>query len=191
MATVTPSKQARWAVWAAYGASGWAFVFAAVSFYWALGGMLGVDTVSPQIAQFARAHVAWVIAVLWITAIIKVLSGFVALALVQPWGRSIPHWILLLLSWGAGTLLALHGSLYLVEGVLALSGAISYSTPETVLRWYTFLWGPWWLIGGILFLVAAWFYFRRSPKRRASLVFSSLGVLGALVLFILSGGTIG
>ena len=191
MTTAAPNNPSRWAVWAAYGACGWAFLFAALSFYWALGGTAGADTVSPEIVQLARAHVPWVIAVLWITAIIKVGSGFVALALIQPWGRIVPRWALLILAWGAGTLLFVHGGLFFAVGVLALSGAIRVSTPETLLHWYTFLWGPWWLIGGTLFLIAAWIYSRRSPHCRASLVFSALGVFGALVLLVLSGGTIG
>jgi hypothetical protein len=62
---------------------------------------------------------------------------------------------------------------------------------RTVLHWYTFLWGPWWLMGGILFLIAALIYARRSPYWRVSLVFGALGVFGALVLLVLSGGTIG
>src|SRR5215469_4698953 len=188
MTTANPS---RWAVWVSYGACGWAFLFAALSFYWALGGTAGADTISPAIVQLARTHVPWIFAALWITAIIKVFSGFVALALVRPWGSRVPRWVLLILAWGAGTLLFVHGGLYFVVGVLALSGAISVRTPETVLHWYTFLWGPWWLLGGILFLIAAWIYVRRSPHWRASLMFSVLGVLGALVLLVLSGGTIG
>ena len=191
MTTATPSKLSHWAVRVAYGACGWAFLFAALSFYWALGGTAGADTVSPEIVQLARAHVPWVMAVLWITAILKVVSGFVALALIQPWGRMVPRWALLILGWGTGTLLFVHGGLYFAVGVLALSGAISVSTPETLLHWYTFLWGPWWLIGGILFLIAAWIYFRRSPHWRVSLAFSALGVFGALVLLVLSDGTIG
>lgn len=191
MTTSASSNPSRWAVWITYGACSWALSFAALSFYWALGGTVGTDTVSPAIAQLARAHVPWFTAVLWITAIVKVLSGFVALALVQSWGRIIPRWVLLILAWGAGTLLFLHGGLFFAVGVLALSGVIRVGTPATVLHWYTFLWGPWWLIGGLLFLGAAWSYFRGSPYRRVSLVFSVLGVLGALVLLVLSGGTIG
>jgi len=191
MTTATPNNPARWAVWVAYGACGWAFLFAALSFYWALGGTVGADTISPEIVQLARAHVPWVVAVLWIAAIIKVFSGLIAVALIRPWGRRIPRWVLLILVWGAGTLLFVHGGLYFVVGLLAWSGAISVRTPETVLHWYTFLWGPWWLMGGILFLIAAWIYVRRSPYWRVDLVFGALGVLGALVLLVLSGGTIG
>ena len=187
----TPGNSSRWAVGVAYAACGWACLFAALSFYWALGGTAGAETISPAIAQLARARVPWFLAVLWIAAFLKVFSGLVALALIQPWGSRVPRWILPLLVWGAGTLFFVHGGLYFVVGVLALSGAISYHTPATVLRWYTFLWGPLWLLGGLLFLLAAWSYVRRSPRWRAGLVFSALGVLGALVLLVLSGGTIG
>ena len=34
---------------AAYGASLWAFVFAAMSFYWAAGGTVGVETIGPAV----------------------------------------------------------------------------------------------------------------------------------------------
>jgi Protein of unknown function (DUF3995) len=191
LAPVAPSSPSRWAVGVTYAAAGWAFLFAALSFYWALGGTAGSETISPAIAQLTRARVPWFMAVLWITAILKVFSGFVALALVQPWGRKVPRWILLLLAWGAGTLLFGHGGLIFAVGVLALSGAISLSIPAPLLHWYTFLWGPWWLLGGLLFLLAAWSYVRRSPQGRADLVFSALGVFGALVLLVLSNGTIG
>jgi hypothetical protein len=47
--TAAPSKPPNWALWVAYTACGWSFLFAVLSFYWALGGMAGVDTLSPQI----------------------------------------------------------------------------------------------------------------------------------------------
>jgi hypothetical protein len=191
MTPAAPSSPSRWAVGVTYAAGGWAFLFAALSFYWALGGTAGTEAISPAIVQLARAHDPWVMAALWISAILKVFSGFVALALIQPWGSRVPRWILLLLAWGAGTLLFGHGGLFLAVGVLALSGAISLSIPAPLLHWYTFLWGPWWLLGGLLFLLAAWSSVRRSPQGRVDLVFSALGVVGALVLLVLSNGTIG
>jgi hypothetical protein len=191
LTSAVSNQLSRWAVGVTYAACGWAFLFAALSFYWALGGTVGAETVSPAIAQLARAHVPWVIAALWISALLKVVSGLVALALVQPWGSRVPRWILLLLAWGAGTLLFGHGGLFFAVGVLALSGTIHVSTPAAVLHWYTFLWGPWWLLGGLLFLLAAWSSVRRSPRGRVDLVFSALGVVGALVLLVLSNGTIG
>src|ERR1700743_1686026 len=104
--TITdPAKLPPWVLGVAYAACGWSFLFALLSFYWALGGMAGVETISPQIIQLALAHDPLIIAALWATAIVKVISGIVVLALVQPWGRKVPRWLLLLLAWGAGTLL--------------------------------------------------------------------------------------
>lgn len=37
----------RTATWAGYAASVWAFVFAAISFYWAVGGTAGGSTIGP------------------------------------------------------------------------------------------------------------------------------------------------
>jgi hypothetical protein len=191
MATAVANRLPRWASGVAYAACGWAFVFAALSCYWALGGTAGAETVSPAIVQLARAHDPWVEGALWLSALMKVISGIVVLALIQPWGGIVPRWLLLILAWGAGTLLFVHGGLFFVVGVLALNGAIRVGTPLLVLRWYTFLWGPWWLMGGMLFLLAAWIGLRRSPNWRAGLGFSALGICAALVLLILSGGTIG
>jgi len=191
MATVVSNRLPRWARGVAYAACAWSFVFAALSCYWALGGTVGSETVSLAIVQLARAHDPWVYAALWLSALLKIISGVVVLALVQPWGSRIPRWLLLMLAWGAGTLLFVHGGLFFVVGVLALSGTIRVGTPLLMLRWYTFLWGPWWLLGSILFLLAAWIGLRRSPNGRAGLVFSTLGVVGAFVLLLLSSGTIG
>ena len=186
-----PRQPSRLAVWTAYAAAGWAGLFAVLSVYWALGGTAGAETVSPAIVRLARAHDPLTLAALWIAALIKVASAVIALALVQRWGRRIPPALLLLLAWGAGTLLAVHGALYLLVGMLAASGAIHVGTPPAVLRWYTVLWGPWWLLGGLLFLSAGVSYLRRAPDRRRSLAFGALGALGALILLALSGGTIG
>jgi hypothetical protein len=191
IATAAPNRLPRWASGVAYAVCGWAFAFAALSCYWALGGTVGTQTISPAIVALARAHDPLVYAALWLGALVKVISGVVVLALIQPWGRVIPRWLLLMLAWGAGTLLFVHGGLFFVVGVLALSGTIRVGTPLLVLRWYTFLWGPWWLLGGMLFLLVAWIGLRRSPNGRAGLTFSALGVCAALVLLLLSGGTIG
>jgi len=191
IATAAPNRLPRWASGVAYAVCGWAFAFAALSCYWALGGTVGTQTISPAIVALARAHDPLVYAALWLGALVKVISGVFVLALIQPWGRVIPRWLLLMLAWGAGTLLFVHGGLFFVVGVLALSGTIRVGTPLLVLRWYTFLWGPWWLAGGILFLLVAWIVLRRSSNGRAGLAFSALGVGAALVLLLLSGGTIG
>jgi hypothetical protein len=169
---------------AAYAACAWAFVFAVPSFYWAAGGTASLEsTVSPDLVRFAHERVPWFVAVLWITGAMKVFAGLLALALVRGWGRFFPNWMLLTLAWGAGTLLAWHGGLFVGAGSLMLGGFMpSPPSPRLseVVRWYTFLWGPWFLLGGMLFVAAGWSYLRGLPDRRTGLVWSMLGVLGGL-----------
>ena len=84
--------------WAAYAACGWAFLFAAPSFYWAAGGTVGIGTLDPGITAMSRDP--WFVALVWATGVAKVLAGLLALALVRTWGQRIPRWILLAGAWG-------------------------------------------------------------------------------------------
>ena len=160
--------QSRSTAWAGYAACTWAFVFAAVSFYWAAGGTAGADTIGDTITKPALARDPTFVAILWATGALKVLAGLLALALVRPWGRLTPRWMLLTAAWGTGALLVLYGGANLaVRGLMAVG---LLSTPEsmhsTAAQWHLLLWDPWWLFGGILFVAAAWYYTRRSRDWR-------------------------
>ena len=148
--------------WAAYGAATWAFAFAAISAYWALGGTAGVGTIAADIAQIPLAGDP---TVLWMTAGLKVLAGILALALIQPWGRMFPRWLLLIPASTAGLLLTLYGVANVIDHGRMVAGF--RSTPEALgeraARWHLLLWDPVWLLGGVLFLLAAWHY-QRSPR---------------------------
>lgn len=154
--------------WAGYGACVWTVVFAAMSFYWAIGGTTGLDTLSPTIQKLAVARDSQFIAITWITGVLKLCGGVFALALVQPWGRKFPRWLLLIATWGAAVVLLVHGGDFMVRGVLWGTGLISVpeTVDSTVILGYTFLWGPWWLGGGSLFGVAAWNYTQRGYDQR-------------------------
>lgn len=151
--------------WAGYMACAWMFVFAAMSFYWALGGTTGLNTVS--LGQ-ELAGKSWFIMVLWLTGFLKVIGGLLALALVRSWERWIPRWLLLIAAWGVGAVLLLHGGDFIVQGALTETGIISFSGPATwtSAHWQTFVWGPWWLLGGLVFCLAAWNYQLRSRDRQ-------------------------
>jgi len=176
-------------VWAAYTAAGWAFVFAVRGVYWALGGTVGLGTLSQGIQQAAADRDPWLFAGLWVSVALEVVAGVLALALVRPRGRTVPRrlpfvggkrvpaWGLLVPAWGAGALLAGHGALFVSVGVLAASGALE---PTSEVRWYALFWGPWFMIGGGLFMAAGWSYLRRSGDRRTGAAASALGALGGL-----------
>ncbi|RKN81955.1 DUF3995 domain-containing protein [Paenibacillus ginsengarvi] len=149
--------------YAAYFACVWSFTFAAKSFYWAAGGTAGTATIGDTITELSQS--AWFSLVLWGTGISKALVGLLALALVQPWGSKVPRWMLLVAAWGTGILFTLYAGANLVVRGLMKAGIMS--TPESMhseaARWHLLLWDPWWLLGGFLFIRAAW-TFTQSAK---------------------------
>lgn len=111
-------------------------------------------------------NLAWMLA----CSILCAFGAVIALALIQPWGRIIPRWQLLLLAWLGGGILIMHELLGALMQGLAVSGVISWrqehiligapvtQASETVQQVLSknLLWGTWFLLGGILFCVLAW-----------------------------------
>lgn len=164
--SAAPIARSGAATWPAYAACAWAAVFAAMSFYWAAGGTAGADTIGNVIRTPALARDPTFVAILWITGGLKAIAGLLALALVRPWGRIIPRWMLVTAGWGTGLLLVLYGGANLaVRGLMAI-GIINTpaSMHSTAARWHLLLWDPWWTLGGLLFLAAIWYYGRRSSR---------------------------
>ena len=153
--------------WTGYAACAWCCVFAAMSFYWALGGTAGLSTVSPELRPLVIARDPGFITILWITGVLKLIGGVFALALVRPWSQKLPRTLLLAAGWGGTVVLLIHGGDFLLRGVLWMSGVVSVpeSVSASVIYGYTFLWGPWWLLGGILFGVTT-LYYQRGVRSR-------------------------
>jgi hypothetical protein len=149
--------------WPAYAAAAWSFVFAAMSFYWAAGGTAGAETLGNEIERLAEERDSGFVAELWVTAILKVLGGLLALALAQPRWDLVPARALGIAGWIAGGLITLYGAGNLIQHGLMEAGAVD--TPDDLgseaVTWHLALWDPWWLLGGILFLLAAREYARR------------------------------
>ena len=139
---------------AAYAAAGWAFLFAAMSFYWALGGRASLSTQALAIQD--RIDDPEFIAVLWVTGALKVVAGVVALAFVLSPGRRIPRRSLLVVGWAAALFLLLYGGLGWMQAVLWETGVqdIPASVGARASRWKLIFWDPFWILGGLLFLFA-------------------------------------
>ncbi|MFG3549077.1 DUF3995 domain-containing protein [Streptomyces sp. NPDC047725] len=171
--------------WPGYAAAMWGFVFALPSLYWAAGGMAGAaTTVSPELVRLAQDRVTWFVVTLWVTGLLKIAGGLLGLALVHGRGRR-ANLFLQLAGWGAGVLLVWHGGLFLVQGLLVRGGVVTIA-PELlpVSRWYTYLWGPWFVLGGLLFIAAARTRLRSLTDRRSAAIAGALGGLGALALSV-------
>lgn len=178
----TAGYQARWP---GYAAAVWGFAFAVPSVYWAMGGMAGAgSTIAPSLVELARDRNPGFIAILWVTGVLKAIGGMLGLALVRrrTWGRGMNR-LLQLSAWGAAVLLVWHGALFVVQGLLVQAHVIELD-PELlpVSRWYTYLWGPWFVAGGITFVFAARTHLGGVTDRRHAAIAGIVGGLGALVL---------
>ncbi|MGH8470890.1 MAG: DUF3995 domain-containing protein [Gammaproteobacteria bacterium] len=133
------------------------FVFAAAHLYWGLGGAVGLP---PGLSLFDNTAL-FVIDLIAIP--LNVLGGLFALALVRPWGRRFPQWMLLAASWGASALMVAHALPAIVEVVLLTLG-LRAEELTAMDRFSMFLYEPYWLLGGILFGMAAWNYTRGTRR---------------------------
>ena len=160
-------------------------MFAVPSFYWAIGGLAWASsTISPSLVQLAQERNPGFIAVLWATGVLKVVGGMLGLALVhrRVWGRGMSR-LLQLMAWGAGVLLVWHGVLFVGQGLLVQAHIIKLA-PELapISRWYTYLWGPWFVAGGVAFMFAARTHLSGVAERRDAAIAGMVGGLGALAL---------
>jgi hypothetical protein len=139
-----------------------AFTFAAVSLYWAVGGTAGLSTLGGGIEELARARDPAIVVLIWVSVVLKVVGGVLALALVQPWGRAVPRRLLLLACGGGAAVLVAYGAVQMTAVALVELGALAPSEPvdPSVLRWRLFLWEPWFLVWGLLLGRATWLHTR-------------------------------
>lgn len=143
------------ATWYATAASIWSFAFAALTFYWALGGTAGIETIGPAITGLAGDPVFLIF--LWLTGIFKLLAGLLALALFQPWAAIFPQRLRLAAAWALGLGLLLYGLASFIQHLLMLTSVVPLPAGlgAYAARWHLALWDPWWMLGGLLFLLAA------------------------------------
>ena len=146
-------------------AAAWAFLFAIPSFYWAAGGSIGEDTIAADIEQALGAlGEPWFVA---LTGVAKVIVGLLLLALVLVPLDNTPRRTLTLGVGLIGVGMIAYAVANFLQHGLMLFDAID--TPDSLgrsaLHWHFFFWDPWWLLGGVLFIVAARSARRAKPAR--------------------------
>ncbi|MFI1972076.1 hypothetical protein [Streptomyces cinnamoneus] len=71
--------------------------------------------------------------------------------------------------------------------MLVETGAVSVEPDLAGLTgWYLYLWGPWFIVGGLAFAGATALYVRRNDGRRKLRIHGAVGALGALFLSVIS-----
>jgi Protein of unknown function (DUF3995) len=147
---------------AAFAAALWALVFAAMSFYWAAGGTLGLETLGNEIEREAEAREPDTVALIWVTGALKVVGAALALALARRWSHAFLSRAVGWAGLAVGILLIVYALANFAQHGLMAAGAVD--TPESLgasaVDWHLVLWDPFWLLGGVLFTAAAWRYRR-------------------------------
>lgn len=141
-------------------------VFAfAVSLYWALSGTAGLSTLGGRIEEMAQARDPAIVVLGWVSVVLKVAGGTLALALIKPWGRAVPRRLLLVACGGGAALLVAYGAVQMTSVALVALGVLIPSEPvdSSVLGWRLFLWEPWFLVWGLLLGRATWLHVHPLP----------------------------
>jgi hypothetical protein len=134
-----------------------AFVSAAVTLFWLLGGTLGLDELGGEVERLARERSVPALAVGVVALIAKLSAGVLALVLANTRRVRGPRRPAIALGFVGGSGLALYGGVLVVAGALVLSGVLDPSGPrdEYALGWHVFFWDLWFVAWGLALALAA------------------------------------
>jgi hypothetical protein len=128
-------------------------VFAAVHVYWAAGGNAGLAS-SAGHALATRRPLSFVLLGLWGIALLSAAGAVFCAGLARWRPRGWTKRGMAAAGWVAGALLLVRG--LLLEIVLSTgAGGVASSVGPSEARWSLVLWNPWFIVGGVLLLLAA------------------------------------
>jgi hypothetical protein len=137
------------------GAVVWAVLFAAISFYWGAGGTWAASTIGPALSDPVRDRDPAMVALVHGTGVAKLVAAALAASLLVH--RPAPsRRRLRAVSWVVAGGVAAYGLANLIQHALFVAGALDVpdGLGESAARWHLAVWDPWWILGGVLLLVA-------------------------------------
>jgi Protein of unknown function (DUF3995) len=128
--------------------------YAAVSAYWGLGGTALLDTVGGAFERAGRVGSAGLIALVWVTVVLKLLAAVLGLIAVADY-RCLDirqRRLARRAGWAAALILVMYGGVLSVTGWLVQVGIVpaAANADHEALRWHAYLWDPWFLVWGLL-----------------------------------------
>lgn len=151
---VSQGPRERLGRWAARAALATALAYAAISASWAFGGTWLLATVGASLATNHQS-VTLTLAV-WAAVLLKVVGALVPALACLPAGRSTGRRGLRVCAWAEGAVITLYGFVLTSVELTAEVGMIHPGkiTDRRALAWHAYLWDPWFLIWGLLVIVA-------------------------------------
>jgi hypothetical protein len=145
--------------------------YAAVSAYWAVGGTWLLDAVGGSFERWGRSGGAGVVLLLSVVVVIKVVAAVLPLLVVYGVGPSSTRRAVRWLAWADGLILTVYGLVLTAAGLAIQAGIVPAASHANhrALEWHAYLWDPWFLVWGLLAIVAL----RRTPPIRIGQTASS------------------
>ncbi len=132
-----------------------AFLSAACTLYWTLGGKALLASLGPTFEKVARERSGATIALGVTTFALKTAAGFVALAFSGPQRDRIPRPARRTVR-AMGFVLAAYGAVGVIGASLGLAGVGDSETADRAGLWgHALLWDPWFVVWGVLLSEAA------------------------------------
>lgn len=129
----------------------WVILFAGFSFYWAMGGMIGVRSLGGAIYERALNPAPSFVAIIWLTGFIKLLGIVMLMMLLIKWRNPRIKKMLYLMTKISGLLLFSYGLLNFITISLSAVGVLNFELDRYATFWRLVFWEPYWMIGGIFY----------------------------------------
>ncbi|WP_080875891.1 DUF3995 domain-containing protein [Oceanobacillus timonensis] len=133
----------------------WTVLFAGISFYWALGGMFGVQSLGGAIYEMSLDPEPSFILIVWLTGFVKLLGALLLLLLLVSWQNTRISTVLYYLTKIAGVGLFVYGLLNVITISLSAFAILDMDLETHAIFWRLVFWEPFWMFGGICYFASA------------------------------------
>mgnify|MGYP001171381186 CR=1 FL=1 len=129
----------------------WTGLFAAMSFYWAMGGSFGIKSLGGSIYEQSLNPEPSFIIIVWITGFVKLLGVVLLCMLLVSWQS---NWIkksLYFTTKIVSIFLFLYGLLNFITITLSALDILDFDLDSNATFWRLVFWEPFWMLGGIFY----------------------------------------